>query len=273
MRRLAVTMILAGLVQSAQAADMPDLPILRGSLIDGPSTYVNWRGFYAGAQGGLGSSDMNFSGTTSAMAARLMSGTAIESEGQVSTWPVLGKKSQRGDGFGAFGGYNFQWDDIVIGVEASYMHGDFGGADADSMGRVFSTSNGYTNDVTYQANAQFKITDMGSVRGRVGWAWNNFLPYAFGGVSLGQADVSKSVTISGTQVNPAAAPGFQNIPFSVSQTTGQSGRFIYGYAAGLGLDVMLFGNVFVRGEWEYLKFVGPVDTSINTVRAGLGYRF
>lgn len=273
MRRFAVAMMLAGVVQSAQAADMPDLPILRGSFVDGPSPPVNWRGFYAGGQGGLGSSDMNFSGTTSDMAARLMSGTAIESQGQVSSWPVLGKKSQRGNGYGAFAGYNFQWDDIVIGVEANYMHGDFGGSDADSMSRFFSTSNGYTNDVTYRANANFNISDMGSVRGRVGWAWNNFLPYAFGGVSLGQADVTKSVTISGTQVNPAAAPGFQNVPFSSSQTTGQSGRFIYGYAAGLGMDVMLFGNVFVRGEWEYLKFVGPIDTSINTFRGGLGYKF
>jgi len=36
---------------------------------------------------------------------------------------------------------------------------------------------------------------------------------------------------------------------------------------------MLAGGLFMRGEWEYLKFVGPIDTSINTVRGGLGYRF
>jgi len=271
MRRFAAAMMLAGVVQGAQAADMPDLPILRGSLIDGPSTYVNWRGFYAGAQGGIGSSDMNFSGTTSSIVAKLLDGTTIENSGQTSQWPVLGKKSQQGSGFGGFVGYNFQWDDIVLGVEANYMHGDFGGSDSGTMSRFFTDANNFTDYVDYNASAQFKIRDMGSVRGRVGWAWNNFLPYAFGGVSLGQADVIKSAQVSGTQVNNAAP--FQTVPFSVSQTEGQSSRFIYGYAAGLGMDVMLFGNVFVRGEWEYLKFVGPVDTSINTFRGGLGYRF
>ena len=48
MRRFAVAMMLAGVVQSAQAADMPDLPILRGSMVDGPRAYVNWDGFYVG---------------------------------------------------------------------------------------------------------------------------------------------------------------------------------------------------------------------------------
>jgi opacity protein-like surface antigen len=29
----------------------------------------------------------------------------------------------------------------------------------------------------------------------------------------------------------------------------------------------------MRAEWEYARFSGAVDTSINTVRAGLGYKF
>jgi opacity protein-like surface antigen len=48
---------------------------------------------------------------------------------------------------------------------------------------------------------------------------------------------------------------------------------IYGYAAGLGVDVNLVGGLFLRAEWEYLRFTAAVDTSINTVRAGLGYKF
>ncbi len=64
MRRFAVAMMLAGVVQGAQAADMPDLPILRGSLLDGPRSYVNWQGFYVGGQGAYGSSDHNFNGAT-----------------------------------------------------------------------------------------------------------------------------------------------------------------------------------------------------------------
>jgi opacity protein-like surface antigen len=31
--------------------------------------------------------------------------------------------------------------------------------------------------------------------------------------------------------------------------------------------------LFLRAEWEYARFTGVVDTSINTVRAGVGYKF
>jgi hypothetical protein len=29
----------------------------------------------------------------------------------------------------------------------------------------------------------------------------------------------------------------------------------------------------MRAEWEYVRFTGSVNTGINTVRAGLGYKF
>jgi len=29
----------------------------------------------------------------------------------------------------------------------------------------------------------------------------------------------------------------------------------------------------MRAEWEYVRFTSAVDTSVNTVRAGLGYKF
>jgi len=29
----------------------------------------------------------------------------------------------------------------------------------------------------------------------------------------------------------------------------------------------------MRAEWEYIRFAAQVDTNINTVRAGLGYKF
>jgi opacity protein-like surface antigen len=272
MRRLVVAMMVAGTAQAAQAADLPDFSALRGPV--GISRgVVNWQGFYAGGQAGIGSSDMNFSGATSDLASQLLWGTTIEAEGHVSDWPVLGKKSQQSHGFGGFFGYNSQWDDVVLGIEANYMHGAFGGSDSNSKSLSFTTTDGYTNGVTYQADARFKITDMGSVRARAGYAFGSFLPYAFGGISLGRANIAKSVSISGTQVNPSATPPFDNINFSLAAASSQNGRFIYGYAGGLGLDMMLWGNVFARAEWEYLKFAGPVDTSINTFRGGLGYKF
>lgn len=53
----------------------------------------------------------------------------------------------------------------------------------------------------------------------------------------------------------------------------QHNHLIYGYTGGLGFDVNITGGLFMRAEWEYVRFTSTVDTTINTVRAGLGYKF
>ncbi len=272
MRGLIWAAALIGAMQSAHAADMPDFGPLRGAL-QGEASVVNWQGFYVGAQAGYGASNMNFTNSTQGLAQKLLVNTAIENEGLVSSWPLLGKVNSSGTGFGGFVGYNSQWDDVVVGLEANYLHGKFGGADSDSMTRVFGTSNGYTNDVTYQADAAIKINDIGSIRARGAYAVGCFLPYLFGAVSVGEGDISRSVTLSGMQTNPNAAAGYQQIPFSLSASDIQNAHFLWGYGAGAGVDVMLMRGVFLRAEWEYLKFAAPINTGVSTLRAGLGYKF
>ena len=48
-----------------------------------------------------------------------------------------------------------------------------------------------------------------------------------------------------------------------------------GWVAGLGMDYMLWRNLFLRGEWEYVRFVSVKDISFSTnnLRAGIGYKF
>jgi opacity protein-like surface antigen len=274
MRRLLLAAAMFGAVQGAQAADLPDLPILRGAVSEGLSTSrVNWQGYYIGAQAGVGTSDMNFGGSTRNIAAQLLSGLALEEAGQVSSWPLLGKTSQRGEGWGGFIGYNSQWDDVVIGVEMSYIHGKFGGTQTDSMGRSFVDALGYTNGITYDAAGAMSIHDIGTFRARAGYAVNQFLPYMFGGFALGQADIVRTAHIFGSATNVNAAPGFTFIPLDYKATNGQYSHLIYGYTAGLGLDVNLIGGLFLRAEWEYVRFTSSIDTNLNTVRAGLGYKF
>jgi outer membrane immunogenic protein len=274
MRRLLLAAVMFGAVQGAQAADLPDLPVLRGAFSDGlTAPTVNWQGFYIGAQAGTGSSDMNFTGSTQNVAARLLSGLAMEQAGQISSWPVLGKTSQHGQGWGGFAGYNSQWEDLVLGVELSYMHGSFGGSQTGSMERFFVDSLGYTDDVTYQATGTMSISDVGTLRARAGYAVNQFLPYVFGGVALGQANIVQTANVFGTQTNVNAAPGFTFVPFGSSATNGEYSHLIYGYTAGVGVDVQLIAGLFLRAEWEYVRFTSAVDTSINTARVGLGYKF
>lgn len=275
MRRIVLAMMMAATVQGAQAADYPeDLPVLRGSFRDGLSTRVTrWQGFYVGGQAAYGSSDHNFTGATSDMTRQQLALTTIENEFNISGWPVIGGKvSHQSSAFGGFAGYNSQWSDTVLGVDASYMHGNFSGGKSGSMGRQFVTSDGISNDVTVTSAASIKFTDVLTLRGRAGYAIGSFLPYLFGGVAFGLADTSRSnrIDASGTTGTPPT-PAYGPVTYIASEN--QHGRLKVGYTMGLGTEVMLFGNVFGRAEWEYIRFTGPIDTNINTVRGGLGYRF
>jgi outer membrane immunogenic protein len=271
MRRLLLAAMMFGAVSGAQAADMPDF--LRGGFTDGLTrSKINWQGYYVGGQGSFGTSDMNFTGSTSTVAAALLANTSIEAGGQVSSWPVGGGKvSVHGHGYGAFAGYDAQWEDVVVGLEANYIHGKFGGAATGTMGRSFNDPAGFLDDITYKSTSSIAISDMGTLRLRAGYAVSSFLPYAFAGVALGQADITKTAHITGTQSNLSAP--FQTINVDLSATDGIYSHLLYGYSAGLGVDVMLCAGLFLRAEWEYIRFTSSVDTNINTVRAGLGYKF
>lgn len=275
MRRLMLAAAMLGTVSAAHAADMPDLPILRGGFTDGLSkSSVNWQGSYIGAQAGYGSSDENFNGSTSNMMAALLADTLIESSMGVSQWNLgLGKASQRTTGYGAFVGYNAQWDDVVMGIEVSWLHGRFGGMSSASERRVSATALGDGNfhDVTATSTSSISISDIGTFRGRAAYAWGCFLPYMFAGLALGNADIVRTAyvqdRVSATQL------GVYTPLAPLSSTEAQHNHLIYGYTAGLGVDVNLVGGLFMRAEYEYIRFTSQVDTSINTVRAGLGYKF
>lgn len=276
MRGFLLAAMMLGAVSGAQAADMPDLPILRGAFTDGlTTTRVNWQGVYVGGQAGYGSSDENFKGSTRTMTAALLADTLVESAMQVSQWNLgLGKASARTTGFGGFIGYNSQWDDVVVGLEASYLHGAFGGSSTSSEARVNPAplSDNFFHNVTATSTAAISISDMATFRGRAAYAYGCFLPYMFGGLALGNADISRTVSVTDVMI-----PGPGNLQPGrtafLTTSEAQHNHLIYGYSAGLGVDVNLIGGLFARAEWEYIRFTSSVDTSINTVRAGLGYKF
>jgi opacity protein-like surface antigen len=267
-------MAMAGAVQGAQAADLPDFPVLRGGLSEGLSRSVTiWQGYYVGGQAGYGSADMDFSKSHSGITSRILANTMVEDELQVSQWPLaLGKSSQRNSAFGAFAGYNAQWEDVVLGVEANYMHGKFSGSSSGTMPRGGMLSDSLYHIVTATSTSSMDITDMGTLRVRAGYAYENFLPYMFGGVALGSANIVRSVTVT-DQKGPDAATAALAAPAVATGSEARHNHLLYGYSAGVGVDMMLWGGLFARAEYEYVRFTGAVDTSVNTVRGGLGYKF
>ena len=110
------------------AADY-DLPILRGSsqppapaLTVGPATFTRWSGFYFGGDLSFTSDHTDFSDLTRPLYAFSFRDTTLENEQHPSTFKVLGNGSANSLGGGVFLGYNTQWQDLVLGVEATYTH-------------------------------------------------------------------------------------------------------------------------------------------------------
>lgn len=275
MRRVIVATMLVGLAHTAHAADLPDFDALRGP-VGYSSSVVNWQGVYAGGQVGYGAADMNFSGSNAALVTQALGPNNILQGAVSSLADANGKVSVHQTTFGGFVGYNSQWDDVVIGLEANYMHGKFNGTSSVVVSPrtyVAPFSDTLYHTVGLTSSRSVSITDMGTVRARAGYAVGSFLPYVFGGVALGRADISSAVAI--TDQSAATSPGSASapiVPYAATDSTG--GKMLYGYTAGLGTEVNLFGNVFGRLEWEYLRFVNAgADVNMNTVRGGLGYKF
>jgi len=253
MRRFLLVAVMCGSASVAQAADMPDLPFLRGSFTEGLSaTSVNWQGFYVGGQVSYGSVTSKVaSGVNSDLQA-----TFIPPNNVSYNWQPLGSAHGNTTGYGAFVGYNSQWDDVVVGFEANYIHDGFRSV-ANSVGPIYVA--GALQSITH-SNATVKLSDFGSLRVRGGYVWGCFLPYLFAGTGFGSQTVDRTVSAS----PPPLVAGTS----AASQT-----KLVFGYSAGAGIDIMLVGGLFVRAEYEYRRVTSDIESNINTVRAGLGYKF
>ena len=275
MRRfLLAAAVCAGAMSGSRAADLSDLPILRGP-VGLSSTSTNWAGVYFGGQVAHGVADMDFTNSGQDLLAKLLNNVDLEQQFNISKWPLNGKSHASGTGYGAFAGYNFQWTDALIGIEMNYTHGNFFGSNSGSQGRSFFFPTDYFSTAVASSSASMKITDYGSLRVRGGWAYGSVLPYAFVGAALGQADINRTadVTLQYTYIGSAIPPKPNIGPVTYSLSDNANSHFIYGWAGGLGMDWMIYQCLFLRAEWEFLHFASKVDTTVNTLRVGIGYKF
>ncbi len=141
-----------------------------------------------------------------------------------------------------------------------------------------------TYGVTLTGRAAAQLKDAITLRARAGWATGNFLPYVFGGVAIGRMDVSRSVTSFVTRRDDTTDPltgiittGPTLLVPAQSQTLieQRTNAFVAGWAGGLGLEYCVWGGLFMRGEWEYVKFLQVKNTVVqaNNLRLGIGYKF
>ena len=159
---------------------------------------VTWDGFYVGGHVGMATTGTDFANSTASLIAFMLRNTTIENENHVSGWTTLGKANTSGASYGGFVGYQTQWDSAVIGVEAGYSFTNLHTSSSDSMGRMFGTSDGYTNNVNVtatSATAHHRLRHDPREGRLVTGPNGSVLPYGFVGLAIGRGDIERSVRV------------------------------------------------------------------------------
>ncbi len=185
--------------------------------------YYNWTGFYVGLNGGYGWGS--------------------------SDWSLVPAATNKPKGWLAGGtlGYNYQTGSIVWGLEGDFDWSDVKGTAACDVASVCTTKNDW----------------LATFRGRVGYAFDRWLPYITGGGAYGKVNATIEVPAFGLLAS--------------------SSHNQLGWTIGAGLEYAFMGNWSAKIEYLYVDLgsfdTGPapivnnVSFKENIVRAGLNYKF
>jgi outer membrane immunogenic protein len=162
-----------------------------------------------------------------------------------SRWDRTGDLDLSGGVIGGTAGFNWQTGQVVIGIEG----------DADWSG-VSGTTTTFC-----PAGCSTRNDWLGTVRGRLGYSFDRFLPYITGGVAAGDIRTT--------------TPGFAG----ATQTN-------LGWTLGAGVEVAIAGNWSAKAEYLHVDLgnfncalscglVTPDNVSFraNLLRGGVNYRF
>jgi outer membrane immunogenic protein len=242
MRKLLVaTAALAALVGTpALAADMA-APVYKAP--PPPAPVCNWCGFYIGVNAGAEWTKSDFTST-------MGPGGGFFIPASIAFINTIGNGSARKTGFIGGGqiGYNWQFNNIVLGVEA-----DFDGV---ASGRATFNAAGVTpggSAVTLSNTLAPKW--FATVRPRLGVAFNQTLFYATGGLAV---------------LNSTYTQTFTNVTGGVPGGGGSSTNDTKaGWVVGGGLEYAFTHQWSVKAEYLYSKF--PALTTAGLVFPGGGF--
>jgi outer membrane immunogenic protein len=213
----------AGIALMSSAALAADIPVYEPPVEVAPvMAYYDWTGFYVGAQGGW------------AFGEGIHTDTAGTTTGDYDI-----------DGFlvGGTLGFNWQWNQVVLGLE-----GDLAWAEIEGD----STTN-------CAAGCFTEIDAIGTARVRLGYAFDRFMPYITGGAAFADVEVGQDGT-----------------PFG-------NDDWLFGWTAGGGVEVGITPNLSFKAEALYIDLEDidylvaiPVEVETNdlvVVRGGINWRF
>ncbi len=253
-------------VDGARAADLfDDFTTLRGTVSGGR---VRWDGFQLGIHAGYVNSHTDFSHATRNTVEDFLRVTTIENEDPPSEWPVLGTGRNTGMSYGGSIGYNWELDSVVVGIDAGYNYttGITTRSGPSTLSRVVTTSDGTAWAVSINGRSRLTIEDWATLRARVGYPMGQFLPYAFLGGAVGRFDYRTRTSVSASSGGPT---------FSRTRTEAESGAFNPGVTMGLGVDIAILPNMYLRAEYEFNAFLelAGITPMTHTGKVGLGFRF
>ena len=163
-----------------------------------------------------------------------------------SKWSSVGSFDVSGGMIGGTAGYNWQSAQWVFGLEGDLDWTNINGSSTAACVAGCRTSNNW----------------LATVRGRVGYAFDRFLPYITGGLALGNIKASQPGFTGGDDTNA-------------------------GWTVGGGLEFVIAGNWTAKAEYLYVdlgKFncglacgngINPDNVSFSShlVRGGVNFRF
>jgi outer membrane immunogenic protein len=229
------------LVLSAQAAD---LPRRAPPPSPPPLPIFTWTGFYAG----------------------LNAGYAFRTDSSGFTDPIYGTvtggKSSGGFAGGGQIGYNYQFtpgSGFVLGFETDIQGASFSKADAAYLG------------TTPYYSVRPSLDYFGTVRGRIGYAFDRVLVYgtdgfAYGGGSRASSAASYPYTLPGTDRTGYAAGGGIEYAFTEKLSAKVEALYIH-------LGRGFIGSAYYNASVPAYYGAGKQDSGFALVRAGVNYRF
>src|SRR3982075_1204799 len=243
MKKIILATVLAGIGSTAAlAADLGARTYTKAAPI--VASTFNWSGFYMGADAGYA-----FGGSSS--------GVAIDIAGLL---PLPYDANLKGGLGGGFVGYNYQMQQFVIGVEADWQAASLRGTRAPA----FVT--GFGGSVLGPFIEKSNVKDYGSLRGRLGVAFDRLFVFGTAGLACGSYLTSYSSS-------------------AVPLTTNYH-RTMDGWSVGAGLEYAFTNNVLGRIEYRHTDlgkaaFLNPSinvgelgnHVKLDDIRLGLAYKF
>jgi outer membrane immunogenic protein len=287
MRKLFIACsVLSASAAGAFAADLPARTYTKAPPM--AAVIYDWSGFYIG--GDVGWAGSRQTGEIDALPSPGFGAPAVSGNGVAGFGLLPTNYGLKRDGLvgGLFAGYNWQVGHTVFGIEGdgSYLGGQ--GSNTQALYSTFQAGPPALDGSSIQLTANAKW--LASIRGRLGYASDQVMVYATGGVAFTNQHSDINLIVPPVQIGGLFdLDGVPSSSASFSQTR-------TGYAAGAGVEWMFAPNWIGRVEYLHYGFDGatgslPIvaqecvasvncrfqaklsDLNIDSVRVGIAYKF